>query len=280
MGKKNASSVLVISSEALASESAAKTENSKFAKSKLLLDLLFVILFSIIISVSFISAQTYQVEVTEEHPFLLSDGNYVPASQLEIGDELKTIDGKKARITSVKDVVLDEAVEVYNLDTEKYDDFVLPGGVVVHNSDVPVSKVNPKNLKLVSETLDVDTDQATRFLEGKIIYVGKENECYIIDTFYKLENNELVFYVLYIKSKIPRAMLTPLIKARNDAYNLASRLGFNKVKILGLAERNKDLFDILRNKGFQKGSATEDWFQDGSLESVEGYFKEFDVSCP
>ena len=99
--------------------------------------LVIILLFSIIISMGFISAATqkYSVKVTEEHPFLLESGEYIPASELEEGMELKTIDGKKARLTSVKDVVSNKVFDVYNLDTEYYDNFILPGGVVVHNSN-------------------------------------------------------------------------------------------------------------------------------------------------
>ena len=80
-----------------------------------------------------IFAKKGELKVTLEHPFLVN-GNWIKASQLKVGDELFTIDGKKARITSIKDV--NESVDVYNLEVEKYSDFVLSDGIVVHNSNL------------------------------------------------------------------------------------------------------------------------------------------------
>ena len=97
--------------------------------------LIFVILFLLIQFVSFVSAQTYSVNVTNEHPFLLSNGSYIPASQLQVGMQLMTIDGKKATVSSITDVHSDSSFPVYNLEADPFSNFVLPGGVVVHNSN-------------------------------------------------------------------------------------------------------------------------------------------------
>jgi hypothetical protein len=84
-------------------------------------------------------SQAGTLKVTEEHPFLINDV-WIPASQLQAGDELTTIDGKKVRITSIQDVETKEPFPVYNLEAGKYHDFVVDGGdglgVVVHNSDL------------------------------------------------------------------------------------------------------------------------------------------------
>ncbi len=108
-----------------------------FNKIFLFLILLFSMLL-ILIDIDFVSAssQKYSVKVTEEHPFLLENGEYSSTNELKVGDYLKTVNGKKARITKITDVVSNEVFNVYNLDTKKYDDFILPGGVVVHNSNV------------------------------------------------------------------------------------------------------------------------------------------------
>ena len=60
--------------------------------------LFLILLASIIGFVSFASA--VELQVTEEHPFYVN-GEWMPAKQLAVGDELSTIDGKKVRITEI-----------------------------------------------------------------------------------------------------------------------------------------------------------------------------------
>ena len=85
--------------------------------------------------ISLVSSQNYSVNVTNEHPFLLSNGSYIPASQLLVGMQLMTINGKKAIVSSITDVHSDVSFPVFNLEASPFSDFLLPGGVVVHNSD-------------------------------------------------------------------------------------------------------------------------------------------------
>jgi len=78
-----------------------------------------------------------ELRVTQEHPFLI-DGKWIPASSLEVGDELVSVDGKKIKITSIKDVFLENPVLVYNLDSSETDDFIVgEENIVVHNSESP-----------------------------------------------------------------------------------------------------------------------------------------------
>jgi len=51
--------------------------------------------FLLVFVVFAISSYAEQLRVTPEHPFYL-DGEWVEASELEIGDVLKTYDGKKS----------------------------------------------------------------------------------------------------------------------------------------------------------------------------------------
>ena len=104
-------------------------ENCIFAKNKL-----FLVAFFIFLLVPIISAQHYSVNVTTEHPFLLANGSYIPAEDLEVGMQLKTIDGKIATVTNKNQYHSDFPFFVYNLEADPYSNFVLPGGVVVHNS--------------------------------------------------------------------------------------------------------------------------------------------------
>lgn len=63
------------------------------------------------------------------------DGVWVPAKELSVGDFLLTSDAKKAVITKITEVVLDEPISVYNLEATPFNDYVMEGGVVVHNSN-------------------------------------------------------------------------------------------------------------------------------------------------
>jgi len=84
----------------------------------------------LVLSFSIVSAS--QLKVTSEHPFLVN-GNWIPASQLQVGDKLKTSDGKQVVIKNITEV--EDRVEVYNLEASPYSDFVVSDGVIVHNSN-------------------------------------------------------------------------------------------------------------------------------------------------
>ncbi len=83
-----------------------------------------------------------ELRVTNEHPFLIN-GSWVKASELKVGDELFTVNGKKARIISIKDVNVSEGVDVYNLEVKGYENFIVDG-IVVHNSNKPSFSSVPK----------------------------------------------------------------------------------------------------------------------------------------
>lgn len=86
----------------------------------------------LLILTSIVSAST--LKVTSEHPFLL-DREWVEAKDLQQGDILKTFDNKKVRITSIKDITLENPTQVYNLEALPYNDFIVEEGLVVHNSN-------------------------------------------------------------------------------------------------------------------------------------------------
>ena len=105
-------------------------------KKRVLFVLFFIALFVIGVSAFSFNQNLFskggELKVTLEHPFLLN-GSWVEAKDLKVGDELFTVSGKKARITSIRDV--NSSVDVYNLEVEDYSDFVLSDGIVVHNSN-------------------------------------------------------------------------------------------------------------------------------------------------
>jgi len=76
-----------------------------------------------------------QLKVTLEHPFYLN-GEWVEAKELQVGDVLKTYDGKKVRITNIEDVEAEEPFLVYNLEDDFYlHNYIVDKGLVVHNSN-------------------------------------------------------------------------------------------------------------------------------------------------
>lgn len=78
------------------------------------------------------------IQVTNNHPFLVN-GTWIAASELEIGDYLTNIDGKKVRIINIKDI--QDTQEVFNFETPLHNYIVSPFDIVVHNSkqvSVPV----------------------------------------------------------------------------------------------------------------------------------------------
>jgi hypothetical protein len=107
--------------------------------------------FSLVLLLSFASAG--KLEVTPEHPFLI-DGEWVSASELQVGDLMQTIDGRQVRITNITGVEVseEESFSVYNLEAGIYHNFVVCGddvcdedsvGVVVKNSNVGGKRIKP-----------------------------------------------------------------------------------------------------------------------------------------
>jgi len=73
-----------------------------------------------------------QVEVTQEHPFWVVDKGWVLASDLQIGDEMRTRNGVAARIQEI-DRLCAKAF-VYNITVDScHTYFVGTMGILVHN---------------------------------------------------------------------------------------------------------------------------------------------------
>jgi len=78
-----------------------------------------------------------QLKVTQEHPFLVNN-KWIPAKDLQVGNILKTFDGRLVKITNIKDVFLDEPVPVFNLHTSWPNTF-FANDVLVHNKEKIIS---------------------------------------------------------------------------------------------------------------------------------------------
>jgi len=111
----------------------------------------FLLVFVVLVTFSYAE----QLKVTPEHPFYLN-GEWVEASELEVGDKLKTIDGKTAVIKDIRKVK--EPVTVYNLEASSPHNY-FADGVLVHNKAmlnrnyyVPHKGNNPVRIRVKYKT--------------------------------------------------------------------------------------------------------------------------------
>ncbi len=108
-------------------------------------------------------AYSAELRVTLEHPFLL-EGGWVAASELKVGDELTTSDGRKARIKNIIDV--GSQVEVYNLHVAGPNTF-FANDILVHNKAMPARKGHPylpdvpeEKLSLTASSMETEGERA------------------------------------------------------------------------------------------------------------------------
>jgi hypothetical protein len=83
-----------------------------------------------------------RIETTPEHPFYTSEGEWVAAGELRLGDLIRRADGRYGRVQAVEFVV--RPAMMYNLTVaEAHTYFVGVGRWLVHNAKCPYS--NPRN---------------------------------------------------------------------------------------------------------------------------------------
>lgn len=73
------------------------------------------------------------VECTLDHRFMLRNGSYVEAKDLQIGDSLRPL-GKSQNIAVTCCKLLNKTADVYDIEVEDNHNFALAAGVFVHNS--------------------------------------------------------------------------------------------------------------------------------------------------
>ncbi|MDD5193973.1 MAG: polymorphic toxin-type HINT domain-containing protein, partial [Candidatus Nanoarchaeia archaeon] len=136
---------------------------------KLILILIIFIIWISIFDVNFISAQTNTLKVTSEHPFLV-DGNWIPAKELSVGDELNTLSGEDVVITKITKIAPLNSVEVYNLEAGVYHNFVVEDNLIVHNSNVPVElQIDSVDLNFLSSEEISKLDLASVLLDSRTL---------------------------------------------------------------------------------------------------------------
>ena len=206
---------------------------------KVLLLLLILVSFFSFFAFSFVSAGTLQV--TTEHPFLVN-GEWIPASELEIGDVLQTIDGQEVRIKSIVEHSGLDNFSVYNLEASEYSNFVVCGeedcsnenevGVVVHNS----AAVGASKLTQLSPTTEAS-------LAGGMVIIEKTH----------LTNTKSIHLLTFNadEAQSTRAMLAALkyIK-KNPHYKYTLHTPNNDLIAPFLRGDSSRLLTVLENQGF------------------------------
>ena len=111
-----------------------------------------------------------ELHVTQEHPFLINK-EWVPASSLEVGDELNTLDGKIVKIININDINLESPIDVYNLEAGVFHDFIISENIIVHNSDV-VEEIGSDVIKAIES---ITGRARPTHEELEILYSGNKN---------------------------------------------------------------------------------------------------------
>lgn len=126
-----------------------------------------------------------ELKVTQEHPFYV-DNSWISAKQLIVGDLIQTYDGKKARITNIKEIT--ENVPVYNLEDSYFHNYLVTrDNLIVHNSKKPIRRYQPARYPYISaESIYQLQNIQRRFLSEpdapKIGLIGSRVRGYSFDT--------------------------------------------------------------------------------------------------
>ena len=143
--------------------------------------LIFIYLIILLLVISLISAFSFpnifnfqkqnsnknQLKVTHEHPFLVNN-KWIKAEELKIGDELTIINGKRARITSIKEIQTDKPISVYNLNIAYPNTFVV-NSIIVHNKPMGVNWDDHSLVKKVEPTSQTEIWDDNVIESSKII---------------------------------------------------------------------------------------------------------------
>lgn len=102
------------------------------------------------------------IETTAEHPFYTDEGEWVNAAELEVGDEILSLDGDYGTVENVV-VVEDVFQPMYNLTVDEAHTFFIGGGDwLVHNT------ICFDNAKTLAEPLGTVNANSIRFTQDSI----------------------------------------------------------------------------------------------------------------
>ncbi len=116
-----------------------------------------------------------ELKVTSEHPFLINN-KWITANQLNVGDNLTLSNGRSAIIKNIGKVTSEYSFKVYNLETEKYHDFIV-NGVIVHNSNAVYSTKTFKQLYQEINILKLTKEEGYRLNYAEEVLRRKLSDC-------------------------------------------------------------------------------------------------------
>lgn len=167
------------------------------------------------------------LKCTAEHPFYVVGKGFVPAKDLQVGDNCLLANGKEAIINRLEVEHLSEPETTYNFEVADFHTyFVGKQGVLVHNtcvksriheSDALVKEANSLNGRVQSEANDLVNQFAngntnpgigSKNLSGDIYYLRGRNGARV---FYNYDATNDVMYLLGKASKANESRVISLV---------------------------------------------------------------------
>lgn len=105
------------------------------------------------------------IETTPEHPFWMPEKGWVPAGQLQVGDEVAFFSGERGKITVRSQKHLTHPVKVYNLEVDDWHTYTVgQHKVLVHNTCDPLKFFKKEHpVAIIGETAADGFNRAERF---------------------------------------------------------------------------------------------------------------------
>lgn len=225
------------------------------------------------------------LKVTNEHPFFL-DGKWINASDLKVGDELTLVNGKKARIKSIEDIVEDK--EVYNIHVNGSEDY-FANSVLVHNKPVPTGNIDRSKVDYIpGKDVDIPIPPAEQelvldrefaeFLFTEMSPAEKAAAMKVIDNTERIDFNDFRNDLLkaterfseQVKDEPYVLVLKSRIKSNSWAYEIArEKLGREPDGIVFLLDSGYTVSDYPLDGWFDKGIRNFVIFDDASYSGTQ-----------
>jgi hypothetical protein len=209
-----------------------------------------------------------EIRCTGNHRFMMRDGSYVRADELEPGTSCMTFckeseaSAKNHKVLSVNVIVLEEPVPVYDLEIEKWSNFTLSAGVVVHNSKATLAQEDIRFSRSIQRIQKTVISELNKLAMIHLYSHGYEGED-LMDFTLKLSNPssiaqqqklELISTKFDIAGKAPEGLVSRQWIRKNI-------LELTDQEIEQLKEQRED--DKLEDAAVEKAGAEEDGAEGG-----------------
>jgi type IV secretory pathway VirB4 component len=195
------------------------------------------------------------VKCTPDHNFLKIDGEYIEAQYMLPGDNLMP----ENKVVKVENISLESPVDVYDIEVDEYENFLLDAGIFVHNS----GKSFTAKEEIMSVYFNTDDDiiiidpeneysGLCNSLKGEVINISSASENFINpmdlsedyaddDNPINLKSEFILSLVESIKGKLTAAEKTIIDRCVKLVYADYVNSNFDRSKLPCL----KDFYDIL-----------------------------------